>query len=134
MVEAARRSAFWAPRLEGVPTSEVLAALPPLTREDVFENIEEMLDPTIDRAAVKWVTSGGSAGRQLGVWLEKDVSIRDWAHVIDAWGGSGTSSRILESSSAACAWVRRPGPRWSTSRCATSCICPSSTWMMLTPQ
>lgn len=89
VVDAARRTPFWAEQLKGVPTSEVLAALPPLSREAVFENIHEMLDPRVDRAAVKWVTSGGSTGRQLGVWLEKDASIRDWAHVTDAWGRVG---------------------------------------------
>lgn len=89
VVEAARRTPFWGPQLAGVPTREVLSTLLPLSRQSVVDNIDGMLDPTIDRAAIKWVTSGGSTGRQLGVWLEKDASIRDWAHVIASWGRVG---------------------------------------------
>ena len=48
VVEAARRTPFWGPQLAGVPTREVLSTVLPLSRQSVVDNIDGMLDRTID--------------------------------------------------------------------------------------
>ena len=48
-----------------------------------------MLDPQAPPDARKWVTTGGTSGRPLGLWIDRDASAADWAFVVAAWGRVG---------------------------------------------
>jgi len=89
---ACARTSFWRKRISHVDTSRGLAALPdiePIDKDVLRECVPEMLDSTVPLASRKYVTTGGTTGSQVGFWLDKDASLRDWAYVVSAWGRAG---------------------------------------------
>lgn len=92
---AAMRTRLWPERLRsaglesGIPTPEALRALPLLTKEEVREAADALLDPSVPVSARKWVTTGGTTAAQLGLWIDRDASAADWAFVTDAWSRVG---------------------------------------------
>jgi phenylacetate-coenzyme A ligase PaaK-like adenylate-forming protein len=66
-----------------------LRELPFLTKEEVREHSAELLWAEVPEHARKWVTTGGTTGVPLGLWIEKDASAADWAFVVNAWGRVG---------------------------------------------
>lgn len=66
-----------------------LDRLPLLDKETVRANVDRMLAEGYPLSARKWVTTGGTSGTPLGMWIDKDASIRDWAFVVNAWGRAG---------------------------------------------
>jgi phenylacetate-CoA ligase len=92
---AASRTTWWSRVFDelamplGPRTVEELSRLPLLSKDDVREHAHEMLDPSVPESARKWVTTGGSTGAPLGLWISKDASAIDWAFVVDAWNRVG---------------------------------------------
>ena len=64
-----------------------LERLPLISKDEVAEHTADML--TSSSALRKWVTTGGTSGQQLGLWIDKDSSARDWAYTVNAWGRVG---------------------------------------------
>ncbi len=92
---AASRSVFWSRRFAeaGVDAERFsvadLVRLPLLDKNTIREEAGAMLDPAVAPADRKWVTTGGTSGQSIGLWIEKDASAIDWAHVVDAWSRVG---------------------------------------------
>jgi len=96
LMRAALRTPYWSAALERAGLSgrtsftiDDLRQLPLVDKQVVREHHEAMLDPSIPESARKYVTTGGTSGRPLGVWIDKNASPRDWAHVVDAWNTLG---------------------------------------------
>jgi len=96
VIDAAMRTPFWAEVLGDAVGEDAagltladLGRVPLLEKETVRASLEAMLDPACPPARRKYVTTGGTAGRPLGLWIDKDASVRDWAHVVAAWSQLG---------------------------------------------
>jgi phenylacetate-CoA ligase len=73
----------------GISRAGDLTKLPLLGKDDIRDHIEDMVPPSVPQPTRKWVTTGGTTGVPLGMWLEKDASVADWAFVVDAWSRVG---------------------------------------------
>lgn len=95
LVMAALRSEFWRETFveSGMPAGprsvDCLRKLPLLDKETVRANVDRMLAEGYPPDRRKWVTTGGTAGQPLGLWIDKDASVRDWAFVVNAWSRVG---------------------------------------------
>lgn len=95
VLEACESSPFWKRRLRGVRSSvladplQALAALEPISKDTLRDHMDEMRSARWSARNSKLVTTGGTTGAQVGLWLEKDASVRDWAHVVASWGRVG---------------------------------------------
>lgn len=95
LVMSALRTNYWRRTftdagMPGGPRSlEELQALPLLDKESVRANVNAMLAEDYPPDTRKWVTTGGTSGQPLGLWIDKDASVRDWAFVVNAWSRAG---------------------------------------------
>ena len=62
-----------------------LKYLPFLTRDDVRENLEDLQAGDIAPSHRKYVTTGGTSGKPLGFYIDKDSSVIDWAFMVAQW-------------------------------------------------
>lgn len=62
-----------------------LCEIPPIDKDALRGRSDEMRDPLVPPRYMRYVTTGGTSGAQVGFWLDKDTSLRDWAYVIAAW-------------------------------------------------
>jgi phenylacetate-CoA ligase len=91
LVAAARTAPYWREVFstsglsEGPRSIRDLERLPLLDKETVRANVARMVTSASSQDARKWVTTGGTSGRPLGLWIDKDASLRDWAFVVNAW-------------------------------------------------
>lgn len=84
------RERFDAAGIDGATLSpESLSDLPSLSKADIKESGHLMLSSTVDESRRKSVSTGGTTGTPLSFWIDRDASIIDWAHVVDAWGRIG---------------------------------------------
>lgn len=93
--EAAMATSYW-PRvfreagLLGGPRSvSDLKSLPLMDKSTVREYSEQLTSTLVLPADRKWVTTGGTSGAPLGMWIERDASVVDWAYTVSAWGRVG---------------------------------------------
>lgn len=95
LVAHAARSPYWrevfvqAGLPNGPRSVDELIRLPLLDKETVRMNHGAMVTEGGSASRRKWVTTGGTSGRPLGLWIDKDASVRDWAFVINAWSRVG---------------------------------------------
>lgn len=96
LIRRAGRTPFWKPlldeaRVKGSCSTSFadLRRLPLLDKETVRGALDTMIDPDMSFQRRKYVTTGGTTGRPLGVWIDRDASPRDWAHVVSAWSAVG---------------------------------------------
>lgn len=93
--EACRTSPFWRQHLGKVldvrPESlrETLEHIEPIDKEVLRAQLDDMRSAKWTRRNSKLVSTGGTTGAQVGIWLERDASLRDWAHVVRSWGRVG---------------------------------------------
>lgn len=69
----------------GVGSYQDIGNLPLLSKEDLRDGIHEWRSALIPESAAKWVTTGGTTGSPVGLWIEKDASAIDWAYTTHAW-------------------------------------------------
>lgn len=89
--ERARRSPYWRNVFDAVgflsSNGLVLDNLPILTREILVERREELL--TCRPSDADLVYTSGSSGQPVGVYLDKDRSVREWAFITHIWSNAG---------------------------------------------
>ena len=68
---------------------EDIQFLPVLTRDEVRNYMEDILADNILPIDKKYVTTGGSSGKPLGFYIDKDSSIIDWALMVKQWERAG---------------------------------------------
>jgi len=66
-----------------------LKYLPLITRDDVRENLADLLAEDISPSYRKYGTTGGTSGKPLGFYIDKDSSVIDWAFMVTQWGRAG---------------------------------------------
>jgi phenylacetate-CoA ligase len=95
VVEAALGTSYWRAAFNraGMPcgprSAGDLRKLPLLGKDQVREAGDAIVSSVVPRSAAKWVTTGGSAGSPLGLLIEKDASVVDWAYTVAAWSRAG---------------------------------------------
>ncbi|MDI6844037.1 MAG: AMP-binding protein [Anaerosomatales bacterium] len=93
--EACRTSPFWRQHLgkvlDATPESlrEALEHIEPIDKEVLRAQLDDMRSAQWTKRNSKLVSTGGTTGAQVGIWLERDASLRDWAHVVRSWGRVG---------------------------------------------
>lgn len=68
---------------------EDLHKLPLITKDDVIENIESMIPKKIDKTKLKYITTGGTSGKPMGIYTGYENEIVEWAHVLGFWSRIG---------------------------------------------
>ena len=92
LTSALQQSSFYTRRVtrRNVSPEEALAVLsefPVLTKEDVRDNAAEIAIVPLDRLSC--VTTSGSSGSPLRVWLDRDRGVREQAFIHEVWARAG---------------------------------------------
>jgi len=75
---------------EDISTLDDLQKIPFLTKEDVGNNLEDLIARNIDRERLLYETTAGSTGEPLGVYHDKHTThLREWAFHFRQWGWAG---------------------------------------------
>jgi len=85
-------------RAEDIVTLDDLQKLPLLTKEDVRNNLEDLIARNIDRSSLCYRTTSGSTGIPLGVHQDKRTSyLRELAHIYRQrnWAGCRLGDRFV---------------------------------------
>ncbi len=73
-----------------ISTLNDLQRLPILTKEDVRNNFEDLIARNIDRARLRYHTTGGSTGRPLALYCDKYTrDPHELAFILRQWGWAG---------------------------------------------
>lgn len=59
--------------------------IPYLDKKLIRENLKNILNKNYKSKDYKYVTTGGSTGIPLGFYLDKDISIKEWAFMTEQW-------------------------------------------------
>lgn len=95
LLHHANRTPFWHEVLResgfAIPARDVrdLRMLPFLEKDVLDRQGDQMVDPGVPESCRKWVTTGGTTGTPIGLWIDRDASAIDWAYVVSAWGRVG---------------------------------------------
>lgn len=68
---------------------EDIKNIPFLDKEIVRKYNKQLMNRNISSNKVKYVTTGGSTGEPLGFYLDKDISIKEWAFMTSQWSRIG---------------------------------------------
>ena len=121
LLRRARATPHYAQRLartdEVHSTLKDLATLPILDKEEVRRSADAML--TVPRSKMDEVMTSGTSGTALGVYLDRDRSVKEWAFVTHVWNRRGYQLRdrraVLRGISlpnvASRSWSWEPGTR-----------------------
>jgi len=72
--------------IEDIKILDDLKKLPYLTRENIQENLLDLIAKNYPKSMLKYVTTGGSTGMPLGFYEEKETAwLREWAFIINLW-------------------------------------------------
>ena len=75
---------------EDISTLDDLQKIPFLTKEDVRNNLEDLIARNIDRERLRYYTTSGSTGVPLGVYHDKHTTNpREQAFILRQWGWAG---------------------------------------------
>jgi len=75
------------------PSSTSLEDWPILTRRDVQANADGLLVGDVPRPLRQRVTTGGSTGQPVSVWLDRAASLTEWRHLLPQWRHVGFTRR-----------------------------------------
>lgn len=65
--------------------------IPYLDKDIIRKNLGSLLNNKLKAKDYKYVTTGGSTGIPLGFYLDKDISIKEWAFMTEQWRRIGYS-------------------------------------------
>jgi phenylacetate-CoA ligase len=82
---------------QDINTKEDLQKLPILTKSDVRNNFEALIDPYCDRASLSLESTGGSTGQPLAIYHNKTSELYEFAFSARQWNWAGyhPGDRIL---------------------------------------
>jgi phenylacetate-CoA ligase len=103
-----------------------LARLPLLTRDDVRDHQSALLAADVPARARKYVTTGGTSGKPLGFYIDKDSSAIDWAYMLEQWRCAGYRDGDLRLTLRGRVVVRKEGDRpWLREPLLRELVCSS---------
>lgn len=74
-----------------------ITKLPIITKEQVMESGDKIISKNSDKSKLRYITTGGTSGKPMGIYTDYDNEIIEWANVVGFWSRIGYS---LESSRA----------------------------------
>lgn len=66
-----------------------LKKLPLISKEEVIENMEDMIPRSLNKNKLRYITTGGTSGKPMGIYTSYDNEIIEWANVVAFWSRIG---------------------------------------------
>lgn len=84
--------------IDEIKSIKDLDKLPLISKDEVIENIDLMTPKNIDKRKLKYITTGGTSGKPMGIYTSYENEIIEWAYVLGFWSRVGydiNSSRAV---------------------------------------
>lgn len=86
-LDRARRSEFYSNSWPD--DARALAELPLLTKDELRDHADRLLVGDVPNALRRWVTTGGTTGAPVGLWLDRAISLSEWRFMNSQWARAG---------------------------------------------
>lgn len=75
--------------INDINSLEDITKLPIITKEQIMESGEKIISKSSNKNKLRYITTGGTSGKPMGIYTDYDNEIIEWANVVAFWSRIG---------------------------------------------
>lgn len=75
--------------IKEISSLEDITKLPIITKEQIMESGEKIISKNSNKNKLRYITTGGTSGKPMGIYTDYDNEIIEWANVVGFWSRMG---------------------------------------------